>query len=82
MVETINGFKFTLKQSSHVERHLPCGDKLVRYIAQFFDSEGRFVAQGGSPVGKRAALANARRNLREQFDSYTNSTLNPIKLLS
>ena len=68
MIETINGVKFTVKQSSYVERYLPCGDKLVRFIAQFYDSEGKFVAQGGSPVGKRSALSHARKNLRKQLN--------------
>ena len=69
MVEIINGIKFTVEQSSYVERYYPCGDKLIRYIARYYDSEGKFVAQGGSPVGKIAALSHARKNLYKQFAS-------------
>lgn len=69
MVEIIGGIKFTVKQSSYVERYLPCGDKLVRFIAQYYDSSGQFVAQGGSPANKRAALSHARKNLRKRLSS-------------
>lgn len=80
MVKIIDGIKFTVEQTSYVERYYPCGDKLIRFIARIYDSSGRFVAQGGSPAGKQSALSHARRNLFERFGSYANGTLNPEKL--
>jgi len=80
MVEIIDGIKFIVKQSSCIERHLPCGDKLIHFTAQYYDSSGRFVAQGGSPANKRSARSHARRSLFEKFGSHAKGKLNPEKL--
>jgi len=76
MIEVINGIEFTVVESSYLEKYYLNGIKVIRYIARLYDSQGKFVIQGGSTNGRLSALSHARGNLYERYGSYANSRMN------
>jgi len=76
MTEILSGIKLSIVESSYIERYYANGLRRMRYIARYYDPSGKFLAQGGTTIGRLSALYCARKNLYDRYGSYANDYLN------